>query len=555
MSLDDPFDCFGEDSVSLGDDTKEKELQCVVPTTQDAVDEKKRKLLLEKANGRLMADNSSLTNDNDSGSCSCPDDPKLFPIENNLGELPSSINVPFPPALYIGPMMVVQSNDIGGNRGYIATEDINAGTLLLAEQPIFKWTEDQLGSELGLVSIQAILKHENAGAIVKDMQGLYPTKEQVNDLIRNHNKGSQEDKIQILDMMDIMNMQHSGKEMNATLELAKRCGVDLDEIDVCRMLLAMRYNGFGSGIYLNFAMFNHANDSNCIKFQPEIDNKVSKARSVSYSEVRTTKAVKRGDALTLDYLIPREQSYATKRRHLWDQHRFDIGDMDSSLLGANLREMYLVNGQCPPSSRDNIDRDADTYHVEAALKELEDQYYEIKLTWSFMSVLKDEGEDALKLFEHSKAMGEATLELLAAAENKLGNPTHVLLIRCCRLYLDCSEIVLEMGARFAPHFSSSSFGPIGGHMIMAKFVSTAHKLLPLQIKYLGNDHPDIARSYHDLASMINAMITQCIQNLYECGIEECSTFGKCQRLEAKYSSEFRRIEALYPKDVEAKIKE
>jgi hypothetical protein len=152
-------------------------------------------------------------------------------------------------------------------------------------------------------------------------------------------------------------------------------------------------------------------------------------------------------------------------------------------------------------------------------------------------------------------MGEATLELLAAAENKLGNPTHVLLIRCCRLYLDCSEIVLEMGARFAPHFSSSSFGPIGGHMIMAKFVSTAHKLLPLQIKYLGNDHPDIARSYHDLASMINAMITQCIQNLYECGIEECSTFGKCQRLEAKYSSEFRRIEALYPKDVEAKIKE
>ena len=543
MSLDDPFGCFGVDSDTECDITDKKEVQYI--PSQDAEDEKKRKLLVEKANARLAT--SSLANVH----CAVPalGDPKPCPTEIQiLVELPSPVNVPFPSPLYIGPMIVVQSNDIGGNRGYIAAEDLKPGTLLLVEQPIFEWTEDQLGSELGLVSIQAILQHENASAIVKDMQGLYPTKEQVNDFVRNQNIASREEKIQILDMMDLMDMQHSGKEMNATLELAGQCGIDLDEIDACRMLLAMRYNGFGSGIYLNFAMFNHDLDSNCIEFQPETGG------HCCYSEVRTTKFVKRGDALTLDYLIPREQSYATKRRHLWDQHRFDIGSLDS-LVDSNLREMYLVNGRCPPSSRDNIDCDADTYHVEAALKELEDQYNEIKLTWSLVAMLKDEGEDALKLFEHSKAMGEATFELLAAAENKLGNPTHVLLIRCCRLYLDCSEIVLEMGARFAPHFSSSSFGPIGGHMIMAKFVSTAHKLLPLQIKFLGNDHPDVARSYHDLASMINAMIVQCLSTLYECGIEEYSSFGKCQRLEAKYSTEFRRIDALYPKDVEAKIKE
>ena len=34
-----------------------------------------------------------------------------------------------------------------------------------------------------------------------------------------------------------------------------------------------------------------------------------------------------GEALTLHYVEnPREVSHATRRRMLWDQHRFDIGD-------------------------------------------------------------------------------------------------------------------------------------------------------------------------------------------------------------------------------------
>jgi len=546
----DPFDCFGEDSESeseFGDDIAEQDLE----------DEKRRRSLMGKANERLFAASSTADADR-IVSASSTDETQSSPSEI-LVDLPPPVTVPFPPALFIGPIRVVQSNDIGGNRGYIATQDLEPGTLLLVEQPIFEWTEDQIGSELGLVSVQAILRHENACAIVKDMQGLYPTKEQVDDFVRNKKAVSKDEQIQILDMMDVMDMQHSGKEMNFTLDLARQYGIDLDEIDVCRMLLAMRYNGFGSGIYLHFAMFNHDVNGNSIKFQPEINNAESKQKQGSkgygcYSEVRTTKFVKRGESLTLDYLIPREQSYAMKRRHLWDQHRFDIGSLNS-LPDLNLREMYLVNGQCPPSSRDNVDRDADTYHVESALKELEEQHNEIKITWSLLARLKDEGEDALKLFEHSKAMGEATFELLTATQNKLINPNHILLIQCCRLYLDCAEIALEMGVRFASHFSSTSFGPIGGNLIMANFVTTCHKLLSLQIKYLGNEHPDVARSYHDLAGMINAMITQCPDSLYGCGIEEYSVFGKCQRIEAKYSSEFRRIDALYPKDVENKIEE
>ena len=538
----DPFGCFGEDSESENE-IDDGEVQDIAE--QDLEDEKRRRSLMDKANERLFT--ASPTTDADRiVSASSTDETQSVPSAI-LVDLPPPVTVPFPPALFIGPIRVVQSNEIGGNRGYIATQDLEPGTLLLVEQPIFEWSEDQLGSELGLVSVQAILRHENACAIVKDMQGLYPTKEQVDDFVRNKKAVSKDEKIQILDMMDVMDMQHSGKEMNVTLDLARQYGIDLDEIDVCRMLLAMRYNGFGSGIYLHFAMFNH-DDGNCIKFQPEINSEESK------SEVRTTKFVKRGESLTLDYLIPREQSHATKRRHLWDQHRFDIGSLDG-LADLNLREMHLVDGQCPPSSRDNIDRDADTYHVESALKELEEQHNEIKITWGLLSRLKDEGEDALKLFEHSKAMGEATFELLSATQNKLINPNHILLIQCCRLYLDCAEIALEMGVRFAVQFSSASFGPIGGNLIMANFVTTSHKLLSLQIKYLGNEHPDVARSYHDLASMINAMITQCPNSLYGCGIEDYSGFGKCQRLEAKYSSEFRRIDALYPKDIEQKIEE
>jgi hypothetical protein len=549
MSSDDPFACFGEESDSEPDQES--------PPILDDLEERK-KILMQRANERLSQltiSNISESHTHDGGE----DVPKLSP--SCYKDLPAPVILPFSTALYMGPMRIVESTDVGGNRGYIATQDLEPGTLLLVESPIFAWPEEQIGKELGLVSVQALLRHDGAMDLLKDVQQLYPTKEKVDSIFRNKRHDSSveylntTEKIQIMDMVKLMEMQWKGsKEMEATLALAKHCESSMDEIDIYRILLVMRYNGFGSGIYLHFSMFNHDLDANCIKFQP--DGTSGSDTTDRYSEVRTTKFVKRGQPLTLDYLDPREQSHATRRRYLWDQHRFDIGS-EECIEDLQLRQMYLVHGAFPPSSIESMDFHAQTHHVESVLKELEEQLTEAKSSWSLMSsrYRHQAVQDITKLFEHASILGEASLECISAAEEKLGNPCHVLLIRCYQLYLNSAEIILQIGFKLGPMHFGSILTPDDAHTIMANFVMTCHKLLQLQLRFLGNNHPDIARTNYDLANMINSMISQCPKVLYDTNIEEYSSFGKCQVMEAKYMREFRRIDALYPKDTKLRIGE
>mmetsp|Transcript_4244 Transcript_4244/g.8121 ORF Transcript_4244/g.8121 Transcript_4244/m.8121 type:complete len:569 (+) Transcript_4244:120-1826(+) len=553
---DDPFSCFGEDSDSEHD---QESLRVLNSESEEA----RKNLLVHQANERMVANLTIVSEnhtsegkrqhtDTSSSSSSCKD-------------LPPPVILPFSPALYMGPIRIVESTDVGGHRGYIATEDLKPGTLLLVEKPLFEWPEEQLGKELGLFSVQALLRCDCAIEILKDMEQLYPTKEKLDNFVRNHGRENQpcvkdllmDEKIQIVDMVELMELQLKGsKEMEATLALVKQRRISIDEIDVCRILLVMRYNGFGSGVYLHFSMFNHDLDANCIKFQPE--NPSGSDGKDRYSEVRTTKFVKRGHPLSLDYLDPREQSHATRRRYLWDQHRFDIGS-EESIKDSNLRQLYLVNGTFPPSSVDSRDFHDQTYHIESALKELEEQMLELKSSWNFMSSSSlhesVQDMDIQKLFEHVSVLGEASLECISAAEEKLGNPNHILLIRCNQLYLNSAEIILQLGFEYGPTCLSSMFRSDDAQSVMGNFVVICHNLLPLQKRFLGNDHPDIARTNHDLTIMINSMLSRCPKVLYGTNIEEYSTFGKCQVMEAKYMKEFRRIDALYPKDTELRIGE
>jgi SET domain-containing protein len=97
--------------------------------------------------------------------------------------------------------------------------------------------------------------------------------------------------------------------------LAKECGTinpdssSLKTMEINRLLLTLRYNGFESGLYLHFSMFNHDEDPNCIKHRPEEESE--QKVPYNFSEARATRFVKKGEALTLHY-----------------QHRFDIGDKD-----------------------------------------------------------------------------------------------------------------------------------------------------------------------------------------------------------------------------------
>jgi hypothetical protein len=119
-------------------------------------------------------------------------------------------------------------------------------------------------------------------------------------------------------------MLHSQNEdddrLDAFMQLANEqklsChdGSELTARDIVRLLLALRYDGLESGIYHHVDMLNHDCHPNFVKFRP----------TVGYSQVRMTRPVVTGESLTISYLS-RIVSHATRRKHLWDQHWFDIG--------------------------------------------------------------------------------------------------------------------------------------------------------------------------------------------------------------------------------------
>jgi hypothetical protein len=174
----------------------------------------------------------------------------------------------------------------GGGRGYVASRDLQPGTLVLVEEPMVDgWSERQIGRRLGMESIRYILEREDANVIVRCMEELHPTRTRVNNVLRRRRRCTGRDdnvaatttttttatcddnldEVQIASMMSVM--ERDANHVNAATLLVSFAiersvtnsdGSPMDMDDLGRMLLAMRYNGFDSGLYLHFSMFNHA---------------------------------------------------------------------------------------------------------------------------------------------------------------------------------------------------------------------------------------------------------------------------------------------------------
>ena len=543
--MDDPFACFGESDDEDG-----------WGTGTGAREEAAR--LVEEANARLPSRSGAAAAAAAAATAAAPAPPP--PREEPMSPPCLPGLWPDRPPLYFGPMEMGADGAVGGGRGYRASRRLPPGTLLLAEEAAFRWPPEQLGRELGLVSILSLVREEGGGAVVRDLERFHPTREAVLRLSAEEERGGGgggsdgAERVQIREMMDDMRLAHAGKDegggspmMNRILEEAADRGVTsgdgtpLTPDDVFRMLLALRYNGFETGVYPHFSIFNHDENPNCLKFRPEVEARGWKAEdseggggrggsirhrdlSASFSEIRTTRAVERGEALTISYLDPRELSHATRRHHLWEQHRFDIGDGDTDGL---LREMDLVGGKIPKSSKHHRREDA-ALHLEMALEELEGHMAEIK------SSIHD-GEAA-------KAMEMGSLELVASATDQLENESHVLLIRVRRLHLDAAEAVTRL--------RTDDLTPAQINGVMCRFVETALKLLPLQTRYLGRDHPDIARTCQDLSQGIGALLAHAPKQLFSLKLDGLEGFANCSQEEDRYRRECERINALYPRNTE-----
>ena len=584
----DPFSCFGDDdsdsdieddTINLNgethddDDASTSKKISSSSTTNDNLDRARH---LMDAYNATANNNKNLGGDNRPNS-TLPSSPSISTqFHSSYEDQQSRTSVlPWPnrPPLYLGPISL--SNKLqaeGGGRGYIATQDLSPGTCVLIETPIIKgWSAEQMGKKLGLESIQYILEQHHAKDIIQCMEELHPRREKVLEVYSQLNVAKEVntlDRDQIVDMMTNMNNDTVHVEKAKTLiayanehNITNSDGTSIDERDINRLLLTLRYNGFDSGLYLHFSMINHNEDPNLVKFRPNNTN------GEYYSEARTTRYVRKGEALTLHYLEnPREVSHASRRKILWDQHRFDIGDeyeykqfLDNGLFSDNERgnhvyESELVKGKFPPSTRegtskndvnDDDEGESDTLpttvNIEKSLDDLEEMLVELQAIFQLQA--NDNRTIDESHFDRAASLELAVGELIFASQSMLENNHHILLCRCRRLHIDVIELLLS--------HCTSRLTEKQSVELMARFLSSVEPLLDSQRRRLGNDHPDVARTYQDFSTGIQALLSHSPKRLLSLKLEGLNTLDQCSKFEHKCRMGKSKIETMYPKDVDS----
>jgi SET domain len=436
------------------------------------------------------------------------------------------LSLPWPIPFYVGPVKLVSPLSYGGGRGYVAGQDLSPGTLILVEKPVVPWPTEQLGRGLDLVSVCQILESVDALQKVHQLEHLHPTKVAVD-------QGDGSNAAQIGDMIEMLLCEHQESDdrlkflvMLASSKLVTNSdGSSITKTDILRLLLALRYNGLESGIYLHIAMLNHADQPNCVKFLPESEK--------TYSEVRTTRFIQAGEHLTISYL-PKIVSHSSRRKHLWQQHRFDIG----ANLAPALRKMELIGSQLPESAINRWDEDSTAHRIELATAELEDLYKDAAEHLE-MNIVSEEG------LERNMALEQSAFELYAEAANQLKNDSHILLVSCLQLHLDSCDLVQR----------DSSLSGSQRVSLLGRLVVTARKLLRLQEFLLGPDHFDLARTNLDMTHAVEELLSKAPKHLLSLGLEGMTSVTLCSALARQTRSEYERIRVLYPYDAEERIRE
>jgi SET domain len=433
--------------------------------------------------------------------------------------------------LYLSPdVKLVSALPFGGGRGYIATKDLKPGTLVMVEKSIMTWPDEQLGTSLTLSSVHRLLHHPDGAKVVHCLEDFHPTKE----VVDSTEESESPDQIEI--MLESLRQKHKDdKQLNQLvedaqkLEITNRNGSALNATDILRIFLALQYNGLESGLYCHVAMINHQCQPNCVKFLP---NGRESDLPKNCSEVRTTRSVKAGECVTISYM-PKMVSHASRRRHLWDQHRFDIG----TRLDAALQRMELIKGGLPPSSKEFVDEDSITSRVERSLAELDVLYHSTNASLS-------SADPTPEAVEQAKALEVSSLELYMEAKRQLQNEQHLLLIPCLVLHLDACDLVLREDTR------QTTLNNTQRSKLLGRTVATALRLVELQVEYFGKDHYDVARTNLDLSQSIQELLAKFPDQMskVETHRVDLNNFRAWSSLEYKCQKEYERIKELYPRD-------
>ena len=231
----DPFDVFGDDEDSDADESN-------VDTFTAG------QKLVEQANARLQQLGTGSKSSTSEGQKLPPDVARPVEVDSTILSHLKTLEIQWPPPMYLGPIVLVSELPFGGGRGYVASRNLDAGTLVLVEEPMLEWPPEQLGNKLDLISVLHILENPNATQIVNDIEEFHPTKKDVDNI--HDNSGDPDFRTQVSDMVQSLRQELPQEAVNKLVDVAKDRGIHsrdtspIEAIDILRMFLALRYNGY-----------------------------------------------------------------------------------------------------------------------------------------------------------------------------------------------------------------------------------------------------------------------------------------------------------------------
>ena len=244
--------------------------------------------------------------------------------------------------------------NVGGGRGYILTNDVPTGTLLLLEKCAVRLPSQTKTYEIGLEHPTVALLYSTLSRDVTDLKvskdildlkELYP---KTNDELSEDYRLRKDDEFgKDLNVLVDMLMEERktkekvvSKEKNTTIESETKSnntnganganGANSSSKnkkqkqkekkklrDECyNMLCSIHCNAFVNGLHFHLAMLNHSCQPNCVKLGH------TNIHGNKISAIWTTKDLKKGEEATISYLLPRMQSLRSRREKL--QRQFDF---------------------------------------------------------------------------------------------------------------------------------------------------------------------------------------------------------------------------------------
>jgi hypothetical protein len=449
---------------------------------------------------------------------------------------------PHEPPIFFSSLIDTDQNlgaDVGGQRGYVAKTDIPVGTLLIEEQTLVPWAEPKNEEDHIFLStlrkmILLLLDDSSSNTQVTYEQSLlwhmkdwYPKYiKDVDPVVLAEAEVTYKAGIEAI----LADFTHQPVHVHQATATPMKDLLTYEAL--LRTVLAMQCNGFGSGLALHCMIFNHSCQPNCIKFNP-ISNtsgdssaklttiNVAKEKVIS-SQVRATRDIAKGEALTISYLQPPYQSRVTRQKLLRMQFGFDC---QCELCRVHEKE----------EEETQMDADAlDSYSQveEQRLPDIE------RLLKAGNGTGNDEAELELALTLALDVMSEA-LEILPH--------DHFVFLRIYSILANVTGSLLTSRSR---SFKSET---------AVMFVRSSVEKLELQTKYLTNKttttttgttttntctHMDFTSTYHDLSQGIGLLLTHSPKALFQ-EFPEWPNFREASKAESVFQKEYLKVKALY----------